>query len=71
VNATWQTTRHCTLVEDSPGRIVNADTKQPFTYSDPCVELGPHIAHNPVALEKATLAVKNFLAVTFKLTQGG
>jgi dienelactone hydrolase len=64
---TWQTTRRCTLLEEAPGRIVNAETKQVFTYADPCVELGPHIAYNATALSKSTEAVKDFLRATFKL----
>jgi len=65
--STWQTTRRCTLKEESPGRIINAETKQPFTYADPCVEYGPHIAYNPAALNAATQAVKDFLRGTFSL----
>jgi dienelactone hydrolase len=64
---TWQTFRHCTLREDSPGRIINAETKQPFTYADPCVEYGPHIAYSRAALNAATQAVKDFLRATFNL----
>jgi len=64
---TWQTQRHCTLQEVSPGRIINAETKQQFTYSDSCIELGPHTAYNPVALNAATKAVKDFLQGIFGL----
>lgn len=64
---TWQTTRHCALKEESPGRIINVETKQPFTYADPCVDYGPHIAYNPAALNAATQAVKDFLRATFSL----
>jgi dienelactone hydrolase len=49
---TWQTTRRCTLIEETPGRIVNAETKQVFSYADPCVELGPHIAFNAAVLSQ-------------------
>jgi len=63
----WQTARRCTLVEDAPGRIVNAETKRVFTYADPCVELGPHIAYNSAALIQSTQAVKDFLTQTFNL----
>jgi dienelactone hydrolase len=66
---TWQTLRRCTLVEESPGRIVNAETRQAFTYADPCVELGPHIAYNAAALKEATQAVKDFFRQTFSLKQ--
>jgi dienelactone hydrolase len=65
--STWQTTRGCTLQEESPGRIINATTKQPFTWADPCVEYGPHIAYNPAALNAATQAVKEFFRATFSL----
>jgi dienelactone hydrolase len=64
---TWQTTRHCTLKEESPGRISNVETKHPFTYTDPCVDNGPHIAYNRAALNAATQAVKDFLRATFSL----
>lgn len=64
---TWQTQRHCTLQEVSPGRIINAQTKQPFTYADSCVELGPHIAFNPVALTASTKAVTDFLRGIFNM----
>jgi dienelactone hydrolase len=64
---TWQTVRRCTMVEESPGRIVNAETRQPFTYADPCVELGPHTAYQPAALAASTQAVKEFLRATLKL----
>jgi dienelactone hydrolase len=64
---TWQTTRHCTLQEVSAGRIINAETKQPFTWADPCVELGPHMAYNAAASNAATKAVEDFFRVTFNL----
>jgi dienelactone hydrolase len=64
---TWQTTRHCTLQEVTPGRIINAETKQQFTWADPCVELGPHVAYNAAALNAATKAVEDFLRATFNL----
>lgn len=65
--ATAQTTRRCTLQEESPGRVINAETKQPFTYADPCVEFGTHIAYNAAALNAATQAVKDFFRTTFSL----
>ena len=65
---TWPTSRRCALIEETPGRIVNADTKQVFTYADPCIELGPHIAYNAAALAQSTQAVKDILSQTFKMT---
>lgn len=49
-----QTTRHCELVESHDGVVVNAKTRQPFTYSDACVELGGSIAYD----EHASTAVR-------------
>lgn len=64
---TWQTARRCTLEEASPGRIVNAETKQQFTWVDPCVELGPHLGYSEAALNASTQSVKDFFRVTFGL----
>ncbi len=64
---TWQTVRRCALTEEAPGRVVNAETKQPFTYANSCVELGPHTGHNSAALAASTQAVKDFLRATLKL----
>ncbi len=52
-----QTVRRCRIAETSPGRLVNADTKQPFTYADPCVERGVTIAYDPEAHAQAQAAV--------------
>jgi dienelactone hydrolase len=62
-----QTTRRCILKEEPRGRIINAETGQPFTYADPCVERGVHVAYNPAAYAAALRAVKEFLRATFKL----
>jgi len=65
--ANSQTTRACVLEERPVGQIVNAKTKQPFTYADPCVERGPTIGYHAQAQAEAVKAVKEFLATTFKL----
>ncbi|HYS19800.1 MAG TPA: dienelactone hydrolase family protein [Gemmatimonadales bacterium] len=62
-----QTTRRCVLKEEPMGRIINAETGAPFTYADPCVERGVHIAYNPAAHAATLRAVKEFLRATFKL----
>jgi hypothetical protein len=51
-------------LEESPdGRIVNSQTKQPFTYAtDPCVERGATIAYNAEAHAEALKAVKEFVS---------
>ena len=63
-----QTTRRCPLLEEAPdGRIVNSQTKQPFTYAgDPCVERGATIAYDPQAHAEVVKAVKEFLIVTLQ-----
>jgi len=50
-----QSTRNCQLEEIDGGQIINAKTKQPFSYSDPCVERGYTLAYN----EKASSGVRN------------
>jgi len=65
--ANAQTTRNCTIQEESPGRLVNTKTMQPFTYSDPCVEVGAHIGYNAAATTASLQAVKDFLRSTFAL----
>jgi dienelactone hydrolase len=63
-----QTTRRCPLLEEAPdGRIVNSQTKQPFTYAgDPCVERGTTIAYDPQAHAEVVKAIKEFLIVTLQ-----
>jgi dienelactone hydrolase len=59
-----QSTRNCQLAERQNGVIVNVKTAQPFTYGDPCVELGPTIAYDEKAHAAAQKAVKEFFAAT-------
>ena len=44
-----QTTRRCRLEEVAEGRIINSQTKDTFTYTDPCMEYGPTLAYNAQA----------------------
>jgi len=62
-----QSTRSCTLREDQNGSVINSKTGQPFTYKDPCVELGPTLGYNAEAHAASVKAVKTFLASTFRL----
>jgi dienelactone hydrolase len=62
-----QTLRHCVIQEQSAGRLVNAVTKQSFTYDDPCVERGSHGGYDPVATRAAHVAVGEFVKAIFKL----
>ena len=62
-----QTVRNCRIQEAAGGALVNVATKEPFTYKDACVELGPHIGHDPVATQAAQIAVKAFYREALKL----
>jgi dienelactone hydrolase len=62
-----QTVRNCTIREEPEGLLIDAASKQPFTYQDPCVELGPHIGRDAAAAQDAEMRVKAFLTTTFKL----
>jgi dienelactone hydrolase len=63
-----QTTRRCPPLEETPdGRIVNSQTKQPFTYAgDPCVERGTTVAYHAQAHAEALKAIKEFVIATLQ-----
>ena len=65
--AKGQTTRNCSLAEVDGGAVVNAKTRQPFTYADPCVEYGVTVAYDEKAHTHARKAVLDFLGATLKL----
>ena len=48
------------------GVIIKVNTRQPFTYADPCVEYGPTLAYNEEAATEARKAVKDFVTTTLK-----
>jgi hypothetical protein len=50
--------------------LINAVSKQRFTYKDPCVEQNPHVNYDADATAAAKTAVKAFLRETFKLGEG-
>ena len=62
-----QSVRNCTIREEPVGVLINAATKEPFTYKDACVERGPHIGHDPEATRQATQAVKPIVQSVLKL----
>jgi dienelactone hydrolase len=66
-----QTVRNCRIQEEPNGVLINATSKQPFTYKDPCVESDPHVNHDAEATAAAKTAVKAFLRETFKLEGRG
>jgi dienelactone hydrolase len=62
-----QTVRNCRIAEEPKGILINAVSKQPFTYRDPCVENDPHVNYDAEATRAAHVAVKGFLRVTFRM----
>jgi dienelactone hydrolase len=67
VNPNSQSVRACTIREEPIGQLINAVTKQPFAYTDPCVERGPHTGYHPAAATAARQAVGEYLRSVFKL----
>jgi dienelactone hydrolase len=59
-----QSTRSCELAEGANGVVMNVKTRQPFTYADRCVELGPSVGGDEKAYAAAQKAVKEFVAAT-------
>jgi dienelactone hydrolase len=62
-----QSVRACKLKEEPLGTIINAETGQPFTYKDPCVQTDPHAGYNEAAANATRKAVKDFVRTAFKL----
>jgi len=62
-----QTTRNCRLEEIADGIVVNSQTKQRFTFSDPCVERGPTVAYDEKAHKASVAAVREILTTNLKL----
>jgi dienelactone hydrolase len=62
-----QTVRNCRIAEEPKGILINAVSRQPFTYRDPCVETDPHVDYDAEATRAAHIAVKDFLRSTFKM----
>jgi dienelactone hydrolase len=60
------TARRCECAEAENGIIINVKTKQPFTYTDPCVEYGPTVAYDDKAYNESRKAVKDFITTTLK-----
>ena len=62
-----QSVRNCKIVEQSPGALINIESKEPFTYKDACVALGPHLGHDAEATRQVKQAVMAFVRTLFKL----
>jgi dienelactone hydrolase len=61
-----QSMRRCQTEEVSEGRIVNVETKQVFTYADPCVERGTTMAYDAEAAAAAVKAVTELVSTILK-----
>lgn len=61
------TPRKCRLFEGEAGILINADSKQPFTLADACMEKGVTLAYQEAAAKKAHEDVKAFLKEVFQL----
>src|SRR5262249_11612776 len=66
-----QSVRHCVIHEEPVGLLINASTRQPFTYKDSCVETGPHVGYDAAATEAARALVKEILSMVFALPRVG
>ncbi len=60
-----QTWRKCSFEEKPQGVIINSDTGQPASFSDPCIERGVTIAYNAEATDAARKDVVEFLSKLF------
>ena len=67
VSPKFESTRNCKIQEETDGLLINADTKQQFTYGDACVVHGPHLGYDPIATHAAKTSVNAFLQTVFKL----
>jgi len=59
------TSRNCRFTEIEDGSLVNAVTKQPYSFSDPCFEKGVTVQYNEAAAKKAHQDVTAFLKDVF------
>jgi len=67
VAAKSQSTRSCDLAETRNGVVANVKTGQPFSYADPCVEVGPTVGFNESAQVQSVKAVREFITAALKV----
>jgi dienelactone hydrolase len=58
----------CDIREIEDGVLINAATGKPFSYTDPCVNLKPHVGGNEEATKATRAAVSDFVKATFGRT---
>jgi dienelactone hydrolase len=61
-----QSTRNCQTIEAEEGMLVNATTRQPFSYASSCVERGATLAYNQRAATEAEKAVRQLVTEVLK-----
>jgi dienelactone hydrolase len=61
-----ESTRECTLREESPGIIINTATGQRFTYKDDCIRRDPHVGYHEGAANATRKSVTAFVQTLFK-----
>jgi hypothetical protein len=59
--------RACQLKEEPLGTLINADSGERFTLTDPCVQADAHTGYNEAAANATRIAVKDFVRTLFKL----
>ena len=47
--------------------LINAATRQPFTWNDACVDTSTHVGYDGAAMRATHAAVKDLLRKVFKL----
>lgn len=65
VIAGGQSVRNCTIREEPEGLLINASTREPFTYNDPCVQIDPHVGYDAAATDAAKASVRDILKAAF------
>lgn len=58
----------CHWVEETPGKLVHRETRQPLSREDPCILLGATVGYNEQAHQKAQKDVQAFLTEVFGLS---
>ncbi|WP_235028622.1 hypothetical protein [Caballeronia choica] len=61
--------RNCAWEEQAPGQLLNSKSKLPFSYTDPCVELGVTVGYDENATEQAKKAIADLVGTTLKPTR--
>lgn len=62
-----QSTRHCQIVEQAPGQLINQATGNRFSYSDTTIERGTHLGYQAKAAQDAQQRVCEFFKQLFHI----